>query len=241
MVGQLTEAVQSEIASVRRPQPAQRRAARAGGEVDAGRQHPVDPALRAVPAGVRARRGRLPVVAGRRPVRRLPRRVHRRALRPLPAGDPRRAAHGAGPRAQLRRRQRARAAAGRADLRPVPERRPGAVHQLRHRGQPDGARAGRGRDRAPEDPGLPGRLPRRRAHLRRDAEPGHGAARVGAGGLRRRRRHPVADPRARSRPGRRTRRADAGCRRLRPGRARSSSRCCAPRPRRPARCSSSTR
>ena len=157
------------------------------------------------------------MVAGRRPLRRLPRRVHRRALRPLRAGHPRRGAGRPRPRAQLRRRQRPRAAAGRADLRAVPERRPGAVHQLRHRGQPDGDRAGRGGHRAPEDPGLPRRLPRRRAHLRRDAEPGHRAARVGARRLRRRRRHPVADPRARRRPGRRTRRADARRRRLRPG------------------------
>ncbi len=46
------------------------------------------------------------------------------------------------------------------------------------------------RDRAPQDPGLPRRLPRRRAHLRRDAEPGHRPARVGARRLRRRRRRP---------------------------------------------------
>ena len=59
--------------------PASARAGRARGARPARRQHPQRPALRPVPARVRARRGRVPVVARRRPLHGPARRVHRRA------------------------------------------------------------------------------------------------------------------------------------------------------------------
>ena len=60
--------------------------------------------LRAVPARHRARRGLPAVGPRRRRVRRFPRRIHRRHLRPFASGDPRRDRPRAGRRHQLRRR-----------------------------------------------------------------------------------------------------------------------------------------
>ena len=172
-----------------------------------------------VPARLRARRRRASVLARRRPLRRLPGRVHGRALRPLAPGHPRRGAVRAGPRHQLRRHERPRARAGRAAVPALRGAGAGPLHQLRHRGEPDGAGARRPPHRPARDPGLQGRLPRRRAGLReRRAEPGHRAARLRHGRLRRRRGDPRADPLARA--GGDPRGADAGLGRLHPGVAR---------------------
>ena len=85
--------------------------------------------------------------------------------------------------------------AGRAAVRALPGAGARALHQLGHRGEPDGARARAAPHRPARDPGVQGRLPRRRARVRqRGAERGHGPARVRARRLRRRRGDARADP-----------------------------------------------
>ena len=67
---------------------------------------------------------------------------------------------------QLRRPQRARAPAGGAAVRALPRVRARALHELRDRGQPDGARARAAPHGPPRGARLQGRLSRRRARVR---------------------------------------------------------------------------
>ena len=121
------------------------------------------------PLAFDARRGRPPVLARRRPLHGLPRRVHGGPVRALEPGDPRRRARGARRGHQLRRHQRPRAPAGRAAVRALPGAGARALHELRHRGEPDGAGARAPSHRPARDPGVQGRLPRRRARVRQRA------------------------------------------------------------------------
>ena len=83
---------------------------------------------------------RVPAVGCRRPrIHRRAGRIHRRHLRPLPSGDPRRHRPRAEPWLELRRAQRQRGQARQAGGRPHALDRPGALHQLGHRGQRHGA------------------------------------------------------------------------------------------------------
>ena len=71
----------------------------------------------------------------------FPRRVHGGALRTLQSPDPRPGPGGARRRDRPRGPEPLRGGARRAGLRPLPLHRPGAVLQLRNRGEPDGHRA----------------------------------------------------------------------------------------------------
>ena len=106
-------------------------------------------------------------------------------------------------------------------LRALPLDRAGALHQLGHGSEPDGDRHRRRRDRPAQGDGLRGRLPRRRAVLRRRRrQPGERAARLGAGALQRRGGRGGAGRTARRRPRLHPGGADDGLGRLHPGRAR---------------------
>ena len=178
-----------------RPQPQELRPPPGSVRGDARRQHPHHAAQCAVPAHRGARRG-LPAVGRRRPrIHRRAGRIHRRHLRPLPSGDPRRDRHGAEPRLELWRPQRQRGQARQAGRRPHAVDRPGALHQLGHRGQRHGAgrrarlRPAQGPHQGHQGHGVPRRLSRRRALFRERRQPGEHALRVRRGALQRHRGH----------------------------------------------------
>ena len=135
----------------------------------------------------RARRGLPPVGPGRRRIRRLPGRIHRRHLRPLASGDPRRGGSRAGRRHQFRRHQPDRGEVRPRRVRPV---RAGAcaLHQLRHRGEPAGDFGRPHLHQAPQGDGVQRRLPRRGVRLRRRRLADQRAVRVRAGAVQRHRR-----------------------------------------------------
>ena len=177
-VARAVTALEESIARYVAANPASaRRAERAAASLPGG-EHAQRPALRPVPARVRARRGRLPVLAGRRALHGLPGRVHGRPLRALAPGHPRRDPHGARPRPQLRRHtelegQLAELLSRASRLELVRFTNSGTEANLMALAlarPPHGPR---------RDPRLPRRLPRRRARVRRRrAEPGHRPARV---------------------------------------------------------------
>ena len=146
-----------------------------------------------VPARHGTRRGLPAVGHGRRGIRRLPGRIHRRDLRPLASGDPRRG----GPRAGQRHQHGGAQPAG-GEVRPRGVRPlragAGALHQFRHRGQPAGASPWRACS-----PGAARCWCSTAATMARcSASPaaavaGERAVRLRAGALQRYRRHPRAD------------------------------------------------
>ena len=99
------------------------------------------------------------------------------------------------PRLELCRPQSARGQARQADRRPHAVDRPGALHQLRHRGQRHGAgrrprlRPAQGPQGRHQGHGLPRRLSRRRALFRVGRPPGEHALRIRRGALQRHRGH----------------------------------------------------
>ncbi len=105
----------------------------------AGRQHPHGALPPAVPAADRPRLGRGARGRRRPPLRRPARRVLRRPVRPLAPGDPAGDAVRDRRRPEPQRAHRARGAARRGDVRALRLGGTGPLHQLRHRGQPDGA------------------------------------------------------------------------------------------------------
>ena len=181
--------------------------------------------------------------AGRRRsrLRRPAGRVHGGPVRPLAAGHPCRHRADARRRHQLRRPQHVRGSAGRRDLRPLPVARPGALHELGHRGEPDGRGAGP-RGHGPRgDRRVRRRLPRRPAVVRARRLAAQRAVPHGGRPLQRRRGGPRPVRRARRRPGRRARGADAGFGRLPPRRPGVPAGAARRHAERRARCSCSTR
>ena len=162
--------------------------------------------------GLAARRRRRPRV------HRLPRRLlggpARPRSRPGGRGGPRRARA----RLELRRHPRRRDPSGRARLPALPVDRPGALHELGHRGEPDGAPARPPLHRARPHRRVRRRVPRRLAVLRPRRRGAPGAVRLRAPAVqrpRRRARRPRQHGRRRRGADRRT---DDGRGRLHPGR-----------------------
>ena len=139
-----------------------------GGAKPARRQHPQHSVLSAVPGDDHARRGGAAVRPRRSRLSGLPRRVHGGPLRPFRSGDPCRDPAGAGRRHRARRAQPLRGRARAADVRALPLGRPGALLQLRHRGQSERALRRARRDRAQPHHGVRGRLSRRHAVVREE-------------------------------------------------------------------------
>ncbi len=223
---------------VRARPSAQRRPGGPGRPRPAGWQHAVGAALRPIPVPRRVGGG---PVSGRRrrsPVRRSARQLHRRTPRTLSRSRASGCPCGRRQRMDPRRRASERGPSRRTDRREVPVDRPGAIHELRHRGQPDGARTCAPPHAATQGAGVRGWLPRRRHHVRRPSRRER-AARVGDRELQRHRRCSTVVRRSTS-----SRQSSSSHSRVQPGASRqirSSSVRCDTTAIATARCSSSTR
>ncbi len=134
-----------------------------------GRQHPVGPALRSVPVPGGLGRGQVPGRRRRSPLRRSARQLHRRTARALARTGARRRPRCGRQWMDPRRRPPGRGPLRRVDRGEVPVDRAGPVHELRHRGEPDGARTGAPSHATARGARVRRRLPRRRHHLRRSS------------------------------------------------------------------------
>ena len=128
--------------------------------VPAGRELPRDAVLRAPPVLRRARRGPLHLRRRRQPLPRLHAQRDDAHPRPRAPGHHRRRAGAGRERRVVQRPDRLPGRAGEADLRPRAVHRPGALHQLGHRGHALRHQGRAGLHRPAQDREVRGRIPR---------------------------------------------------------------------------------